>query len=239
MRACIYSAIYGEYDTLKDQPRQTIPVDFICFTDSPSLVPIGPWQIIRNTRRDISPRMRAKYFKIMSHRIFLHGRATLLETLPYGIWCQLTWYDYLIWIDGSIQIYRADFAERMISYIRDSGWTMFVHPDRDCIYDEALASKKMRKYQALPIREQAESYRAEGYPEHNGLMATGIIGRNARDDRISEINEMWWQENVQWSYQCQMSLPVVLWRLGQSYDAINLNLWQNELLRVCEHQRDI
>jgi hypothetical protein len=239
VQACIYSAIYDQYDILKAQPTQTVPTDFVCFTDSPRLAPIGPWRIIRNNRRNLSPRMRAKYFKIMSHRIFPHGRLSLREAFPNGIWWQVTKYDYLIWIDGSVQIKRPDFVEQVISHIGNSGWTLFVHPDRDCIYDEALASAEMRKYQGLPIHKQVENYRAEGYPEHNGLVATGIIGRNPRDDRLRAINEMWWLENVKWTHQCQLSLPVVIWRLGRSFDAINLNLWKNELLEVLPHQRDM
>jgi hypothetical protein len=236
MRACIYSAICGDYDVLKKQPQQTIATDFICFTDSSTLTPIGSWQMVRSTRRrKLNARMRAKYFKIMSHRVFPDGRLSLRETFPLGMWRPLTSYDYLIWIDGSVQIKRADFVEYVIAHIGNSGWTMFVHPDRDCIYEELLISETLDKYGPYSIRQQVDTYLAEAYPEHNGLMATGIIGRKPRDRRLATINEMWWQENMIWSPQCQLSLPVVLWRQGRSYDPINLNLWQNHQLAVEPH----
>lgn len=238
-RTCIYSAIYGRYDRLKKQPDQTIPVDFLCFTDCADLDQDGSWQVIRNIRRPLSPRMRAKHLKILSHRIFPRGRPNLLETFPTGIRRQLASYDYLIWIDGSVQITNPDFAETVIGNIRKSGWTMFSHPDRECIYDEASVSTKLEKYRDQPIAEQVESYRAEGYPERNGLMASGIIGRDARDERMVAINEMWWQENQKWTHQCQISLPVVLWRLGHSCDQIRANIWNNEWLRICEHERPV
>jgi hypothetical protein len=46
----------------------------------------------------------------------------------------------------------------------------------------------------LPIREQVESYKFEGYPEHNGLMAAGLILRDMRRRELHQINEDWWQE---------------------------------------------
>src|SRR5437879_1575817 len=79
------------------------------------------------------------------------------------------------------------------------------------IYAEAEFSKTMPKYFDQPIAEQIESYRAEGYPARMGLIATGLIARSTAAD-LSAIEEMWWDENLRWSYQDQLSLPVVLWR---------------------------
>ena len=42
MRVCIYTAIYGGYDDLKPAATQSIPTDFFCFTDSPSIHPKSP-----------------------------------------------------------------------------------------------------------------------------------------------------------------------------------------------------
>lgn len=30
---CIYTAIYGGYDDLMEQPKQSIDCDFVCFSD--------------------------------------------------------------------------------------------------------------------------------------------------------------------------------------------------------------
>jgi hypothetical protein len=112
---------------------------------------------------------------------------------------------------------------------------MFPHPERGCIYDEVVQSATMRKYQAQPIHEQAASYRTEGYPAQNGLMACGLIARRARAD-LGGINEMWWRENLRWSYQDQLSLPVVLWRMGRGFDRIEKNLWHNDLIAWHGHK---
>jgi hypothetical protein len=115
---------------------------------------------------------------------------------------------------------------------------MFDHPERNCIYDEALFSASMPKYRKQPLMGQVESYQAEGYPAGNGLMAAGLIVRDARRNDLSSINEMWWQENLLWTFQDQLSLPVVLWRLGHHCEPIQGNLWRNDVVEWAEHKRD-
>ena len=238
MHACIYTAIYGGYDTLREQMAQTIPTDFICFTDSPDVSPAKPWSVVSNhDRPNLHPRMRAKYFKILSHIVFPDGavdRSLVPSDFPART------YDYLIWIDGSIQLVRPDFVEMIVSHMPEGGWTMLKHPQRDCIYDEAAESLRYypNKYGHLPIIEQVESYRAEGYPEHNGLMACTVIGRTSKDRSLDRVNDMWWHENLRWSYQDQLSLPYVLWKLNMTYAPIDLVLGQNEYFRWISRERN-
>ena len=180
---------------------------------------------------------RQKRFKILNHRVFLQG---------FPIWKD--WarpfsprriYDYTVWIDGSIQVKSADFVDRVISSISDGGWAMFRHPDRNCIYDEAHVAVQMKKYQNVPIMGQIAHYRDEGCPRNNGLFAAGIIARRTRAPRLSAINRAWWRENQRWTYQDQLSLPVVLWRLGAGCDAIESHLWYNDLFDWIPHRSDL
>lgn len=236
LRVCIYTAIYGAFDTLKPQPAQTVPADFICFTDTHGLGPVAPWHIVvRRHRLGNHPRMQAKYYKILSHRVFPGGRPRLTETFPFGLWRQLSRYDYLIWIDGSARIKEPHFAESVIAQIRDTGWAMFAHPKRQCIYDEAVVCAGLKKCENQPVIEQTEHYRTEGYPANNGLKAAGVIARDARRTDLAAVNEMWWRENLRWSYQDQLSLPVVLWRLGKGSDCIKGDLWRNDLVEWQRH----
>ena len=112
---------------------------------------------------------------------------------------------------------------------------MCVHPSRDCIYDEVRASEGMVKYEGLPLREQAESYRRAGFPEHNGLMACGIIVRMMKNSMLRSINRDWWKEIKAWSYHDQISLPFVLWRKSYGYDEVCLDLYDNNFFRVTKH----
>ncbi len=147
--------------------------------------------------------------------------------------------DYTIWIDGSIQVKSPLFIEELISNISKYGIAMFVHPDRDCIYEELLASLPMKKYKNRPLQEQIDSYKKQEYPIKNGLMAAGVIVRKTDTKRLKKIDEDWWQENIIWTYQDQLSLPYVLWKNKYWYDEIKLNLWNNHLFDWINHHSDL
>jgi hypothetical protein len=236
MRACIYTSIYGRYDDLLQPIAQTIDCDFICFTDVPFPARAGAWRVIRSGLNPaLHPRMRAKYFKIMSHLVFPNGRLAW-RFAPFS---RRPHYDVVIWVDGCLRIKDPHFAESFASHIGPTGWSMFIHPDRDCVYDELPQLIGMRKCAGLPVTEQVESYRAEGFPPHAGLMAATLIARDTRDTMIPRINAAWWAENQAWTYRDQLSLPVVLWRLGHGYDKVLLNLWDNPWFDRLEHNSDL
>jgi hypothetical protein len=240
VRVCVYSAIYGDHDEVKLQPEQTVACDFICFTDAAAPAWIGKWRMIHVDRhRHMHPRMRAKFFKINSHKVFPKGRLAWHYDLAGSLLGRASSYDALVWIDASVQIKSASFVEEFVSHIGPSGWAMFMHPDRDCIYDELVVSQNMHKYQALPLEAQVECYRREGFPAHHGLMACTVIARSPRDDRLTRINRAWWRENCFWSYQDQLSLPVVLWRLCLNYDQVQRNLWHNDWFDWIPHKSDL
>ncbi len=235
MRTCIYTAIYGGYDALLQPVTQSIDCDFICFTDAAWPERVGAWHIVRaRARPGLHPRLRAKYFKVMSHRVFPGGRLAW-RYAPFG---PRPRYGRLIWIDGCLHVTSPDFAAQFGAHVGRHGWSLFVHPDRDCIYDELEASAGMAKYAGLPLREQAGHYRAEGFPAHAGLVAGGLIARNPHHTPLSRINRAWWVENRRWSYQDQLSLPVVLWRLGLGYDPVRLDLWNNPWFERLAHASD-
>ena len=238
MRVCIYTAIYGGYDDLIPQPAQTIATDFIAFTDV-SIRPLEPWRIIvRKDRPEPSPRMRAKFFKVLSHRVFKNGRLTIHDSLLSKIRSFWNIYDYVIWMDGTARIKSSTFVQKVISYLDKYEWALFGHPDRDCIYDEAVASRLYPKYDACLLEQQVEQYRSQGYPAHNGLAAGGLIVRQAHNKDLISVNEMWWAENLKWGYQDQLSLPFVAWQSGHAYATIPGYLWENDLIEWLPHRLD-
>jgi hypothetical protein len=115
----VYTAIFGNYDDLKNQKIKIEGVDFYCFTDNKNLksnlfkiVLVEP-EYGDNTRN-------AKIYKILPHKFFSK-------------------YEYSIWIDGSIIIKKFDLEELINKYLVKDNIALFKHPDRDCIYDEVFA----------------------------------------------------------------------------------------------------
>lgn len=206
MKACIYSSIFGEYDEIKEQPKQTVPTDFLMFTDSEYYG--ETWETCKRLRGglDLSDRMAAKYYK--THP-------------PTG-------YDLSIWIDGSAQILSPEFVQFIDDFMADDSICAFQHPERDCIYQEALHCFDMPKYEKQPILDQVAAYHREGYPRDYGLYACGMIARKGDQD---DFDEAWWLENAEWTYQDQLSFPYVAWKLGRYPEALMINQYHNPYIK--------
>ncbi len=232
MQICVYTAIFGGYDHLLPPVSQSVDCEFICFTEARRPARDGAWRVIRTDQHArLHPRMRAKYFKIQAHEVFPGGRLAW-RYQPFG---RRPRYDAVIWVDGCLRIKDPDFAAAFAACIGPHGWSLFPHPDRACIYDEVRELPGMRKYEGTPFAQQVAAYKAEGFPEKAGLIAGGLIARDPRNPKVAQINDAWWRENLRWTYQDQLSLPVVLWRLGHGYDPVNLDLWNNPWFDRLEH----
>lgn len=205
MKVAVYTSVIPmNFDSFKIQPEQTIPTDFIRY---------GPTYPLPEDIKGLHPRMQAKYFKFLPEKI-----PKLFE------------YDYTIWIDGSAQILSEKFVEEMIGRMEGS-FMVFKHPEaRDCIYQEAEYCKTMPKYVDQRIEAQANFYRSQGYPEHNGLYACGMIVRKNREFANRLLGKLWWDECREWTYQDQLSLPYVLWKANLKIDILNLDQYNNGLI---------
>jgi Protein of unknown function (DUF616)/Glycosyl transferase family 2 len=203
----IYTAIFGGYDVLRD-PEERVPgVQYVCFTDNPRLRS-DSW-IIRYRRPSGNPLMQSKACKILAH-----------ETLD----C-----DYSLWIDGRSTLHCLNGAfDRLRS---DLGLRR--HPSRDCIYDEAEHCKRQRRGDPRLIDTSVARYRAGGHPERHGLWLGGVLLRR-HTPAIAEFNRQWWREVSTGSSRDQISLPVVLRRLGLAFDELPADAPR---LRIGSHAR--
>ena len=239
MRIAIYTAIFGHYDDLKEPAAQEIDCDFFCFTDAPPLHDTA-WRIVR-VRPDprLHPRMQAKRYKVMSHEVFPGGRLAFRYDPFAPLRFSRRRYDATIWVDASLSVFSARFARDIANCIAKTSWAMFAHPDRDCIFEEAVASSAMLKYRNLPIDEQVENYRRCGIQPHSGLHACGVIARKEPlPAQLRQANNVWWAENLKWTYQDQLSLRFVLHQLGIGVDLIPGNLWRNEWFDCIPHKSE-
>jgi len=202
MRVLIYTSIFGDYDTPKVHPDQTIETDFMNFT-------------LPHEEFGDNPRLQAKYYKVVPHRLLGNGMQ----------------YDYTIWVDGSVQIESAHFAEYMVSQAKNS-WAMFKHPWRDCIYDEIAEAYNMKKYVDQPMLEQGEAYMEDGMPPNWGLLSCGMICRNARNLEVMALGELWWREILKWGIKDQVSLPYVLRQNNRSVNICDRPLFNNEMFTI-------
>lgn len=220
MRVCVYTAAFGGHFDLK-QPyipivpdlRDSLEIKLVCFTDDAALEP-GSWEIRRRPQSFFHPRMDSKWFRMNPH-------------------IELRDFDVTIWVDASFQLGDVRFfVEECLAALRAEspsayGSALFLDPECQDIYQEAAYSLQCwpHKYAGQPMLEQVAHYKEQGLPNPHRMYAGGIHVRDNRATWTHRLNLLWFAECVKWSYQDQLSLPFVLWKLGRNCTVIPGNVY--------------
>lgn len=192
-KVAIITVINDNYDSLKPVLSQTgVEVEWILVTDSVPGEPLG-WNVIHEP--------------VVGHP---NTSSKPPKTSPW----RYTDAEHSIYIDASYRITSPTFAIEAISLLSEaSPIAQFVHPWRDCCYDEATYSATLPKYAGEPLMAMAEAYRIRGHPSHWGLWASGCIIR-IHTPAVLQFGAWWQGEIEEWSYQCQVSEPPCLRSAG-------------------------
>lgn len=208
----IISGIFGGYDRPKCPIPQSIPVDYVMVTDNPALRAPG-WDLaVVDERAGEDPRFSAKRPK----------------TAPWDYHDNGPW----IWVDGSMQIQSRTFAAEITA--ATDVFSMWEHPDRDCLFAEAAFSARLPKYRpvASQLLEQTDHYNLT-HPAHWGLWATGLI---CYTFPLKALANDWLAEQEKWTIQDQVSLPYVLRRLQYKPESLPHTLRRNPWLYIMQHK---
>lgn len=200
MKKVIYTAIANDYDSLKEPLIISRGWDYICYTNNPHLRSIH-WNIIYLPTLNTVKQVRE------------------LKIVP------LFDYDECIWIDGSIEI-RCDLNKFVENWCKRD-LTLMKHPQRNCIYEEAIACIKRKKDDPTIINNQMQIYKANNYPENNGLVATGLIYRKFTNELKKFCKK--WNSHVQaYSLRDQLSFNFVARSYKQKFHLIPFNILQTD-----------
>ena len=189
----VYTCITGGYDALTS-PKKTDGVDYICFTDNLDMNPNG-WELrpVPEDLKDLSKVKQQRMVKVLPHKY-------------------LADYDISVWVDGSVDV-KGDIKEFLSSIIY-TGYSIFIptHPSRDCIYKECAAVKAIKKDTTDLPDKQMKKYKADGYPEKNGLVQSNIVVRWHNNEDCVEVMEAWAREIREFSHRDQLSFNYALWK---------------------------
>lgn len=218
MRIAIVSAIYGEYEYPKAIPADlSDDVTVNLFTDSTRVAAEAAqlgWFPILDEMSDIStPMLRAKFWK--THPTF----AAPLQ------------HDVSIWLDGSMSILGSgtEFIEKCLWALGDDDISFTPHPLRTCIYPEASVTAALARYNDCEPIKQVEFYRnVVGHPVNWGLFASGAFTVR-HNERTKQWGELWWQECKNWTYQDQLSLPVITRLMGMNTGPEGALTWNTKM----------
>ncbi len=204
-KGVIYTAIIGNYDSL--QPHQCYNLndyDYICFTfrSNEKNIPY-PWKVI--CIDGITKLFETKDYIKIARWIKLHPHMFLRN------------YKYSIWLDGNIQFLKD--PNELLTQYNDYNIVMTSHPKRDCIYEEAKACIAMNKDNKDIINEEIDFIKSMYYPEHNGLVQSGIIIRQHNNKKCIQLMDEWWEMIKKYSCRDQLSFNYVLWKINNNVNA--------------------
>jgi len=155
----------------------------------------------------ISSFYRIRYMELRSIRPQVMKQRYIKICIPDEIFND---YEYSIYIDCK-RPFHINYVQLLNALEPDSDFLTRPHRKRSCIYDEAVFCMKKGKVDSDIALKQTNFYTEEGYPEHNGLHATGLILRR-HTERVKEFGELWWEQLKKFSHRDQISLPYVAWK---------------------------
>ena len=208
-RMCVYTVLTKGFEDLLDQPvAEQSNVDFICFSDDPSIIS-NTWMIRPlDLMFTPDPARSSRLAKLCAHRV-----------LPE--------YDISLYIDNSVRLRRV--PEAIVDELlpADVGFAALSHPYRDSIEDDLKAIG--HKVEApWVLEEQIVHYRI-AHPETLKLRPiTGgfLIRRHNRPDVIQAM-ERWFNHVLRYSRRDQLSAQVAFHEVGFVPHIIDLDIRDN------------
>ena len=205
-KIAVYTAFTGDYDSLKEPDFVDENCDYICFTDNES-VESDLYEIIPMDDSNLDNNRKAKRYKVLPHKY-------------------LKDYEYSFWLDGTFKV-KSSLREYIYKYLKNP-MLCVVHTERDCVYDELLASYNIARYPKPTMNRQVETYKRDGFPDHYGLGVMGSIFRAHNNPKVSALMDDWWREIVRFTNQDQLSFAYVAWKNDFHPSVSPVYYWDNE-----------
>ncbi len=230
------TAIYGNYESsCKCFVNQSVPSDFICFTDNENISANGwqidtkPYHIINENplddgnftnsmKNNAHPFNIAKYYKQSFHCI------------P-----RLKKYDVIVWLDGTIEITNPHTSQHLLEIIANNGnFIVFEHEHRNGSLQNEVIASDFERYtstywngQSQPyqdIHKQYDTYLKSGYTDeywasvypfrpNAGVWITCFIAFNMKDPQTNIFLQEWYSQTLKHTTQDQIGFPYALFSL--------------------------
>jgi len=167
----------------------------------------------------MSPRLKGKILRMLS-------------------WEEQPDYDYYIWMDSTISMYRTDVIDYAIDRIGDADICLFKHPEYSTIKEELdLINDWMgngnkyliNRYEGERCNEQVAYYLNDKEYVDDTLFATGcfIYSKKLVENRNYNLMKEWFYHNCYWSVQDQLSLPYLVSKMKINYKLFDYGIYTN------------
>lgn len=214
----VYTAIFGDSgDALHPAPNWP-GVKFVAFVDSKNAEESSGWELRSPVWRQMKSRRQARRHKLLSSRLFPDV-------------------EYSLWVDGT-HIPSVNPLSLVDRYLTDSDLATFKHKDRNCAYREVSACLRLKKDVPNMLMGASRKLSEAGYPKDLGLAETVAVLRR-HTEKISQLNDFWWQCLSQGSVRDQIYFDFSCWNVGVSYSTFDGTAWNNELFYYRPHTRTV
>lgn len=185
----IYTAIFGNYEELKEPTVISEGWRYVCFTDQPLKSKI--WEVIPAGIMDVGAQRTARYYKICFHK-FIDA-------------------EYSIWVDGSF-IINCDLNKWWEDRFTPP-FSCAKHPARHCVYHEGRSCLLNKRGDPKQLLNQISKYKNLKVPPRGGIITSGILLRQ-RTPEVMAFCEAWYKELSEQSVRDQMAFAFVEHQTG-------------------------
>lgn len=173
----------------------------VLFTDRDDITLPGV-EVICDPLDGLDPARASRRAKLMPHRWFEGA-------------------DWSIWLDNKSRLLRDPVGiVAGVTAQSDAGFFAYPHFRRDCVYAEGQAVWENGLDDYRVVRERMRTYRAEGFPEHAGLIEGHFIVRRHNDPDLAHFGERWFEHVLAYSRRDQIAFPYLARRLGLRFEFI-------------------
>lgn len=184
-RIAVVTCAIGGRDAIRDDQTWG-DAKWLAFAPKESAT--GRWEAVEPYDRFKSARRNSRAPKILAHR-FANA-------------------DYSIWMDANIAL-KVDPQVVIDEFLKDKDLAVFRHPERQCLYDEAVLCAKARLDDPETIIAQVSRYERQGFGKGRGLAECNVLIRR-HTAAVERFDNAWWAEWCAGSVRDQISFPYAL-----------------------------
>jgi len=209
----VYTALFGNYDTLLPPLFIDSEWQYIVFTDRGFDAP-APWQVrVVAPRPHPDARKASRYYFDQSCLVLPEAEYTVMHGANAQLTCPPSF---------------------LLSFLGKNGIAAFKHPHRESVYEEPAVCELLGMDTMAIMQPQVQRYRDEGF---SGIpFSTCILLIRYNTLALDEFEEMWWGEVEAGSCRDQLSFDYCRWKLSMPISYIPGDCFKSPFFIVHNHQ---
>lgn len=219
-RFCVYTALVGNYDEIKQPLVVDDDFDYFLFSDDIDPQRIGVWEVRPFGYKNEIATKTSRWPKLHPHIL-------------------LSEYEASVYIDANI-IIRSDAFYDRVKELFEKGIKIasLIHPDWTCTYQELLHIMYLGWETERMTMKWGHFLREEGFPREIGTFENRVIFRRHTDAQVIAVDECWWNCVERYSRRDQFSFRYSQWKENlecQGFLPKGCSIQDNDCFTVVSH----